>query len=227
MKKHFLILGMICLVATTSITLNSCKKGTDDPMISLRSRKSRLVGDWKLTEGKVDNTNNSNVSTEVYNGSTKVVTQGSNSSTTNYTKEISIVKDGTYTSTEVETDVNTTSIFSYTTTTTTTTTTESAGKWSFLGGQGDAKNKEYVYMTETSSKQTQRVVVTTNVPGQSSDDTSVSTSSSNNSFGGTWQLTELKNKEIKFSTSFDDTNVNASGTQSISKSIGSFTLTAK
>jgi hypothetical protein len=197
-------------------------------MISLRSRKARLVGDWKLSNGKVDNTQNNTFSTEIYNGTTKVVTQDSNVNTSDYSMEITIAKCGCYSLTLIEKDVTTTNFFSYNTITTTTTTTKATGNWNFLSGVGNAKNKEYVYMSQTSSKQTHRVEVVTNIPGQNNtDNTDVSSMTSANSFGNTWQLVELKNKEIKFNTNTDNTNVSASGNQSISKSIGSFTLTAK
>jgi hypothetical protein len=37
-------------VAIVSVTVQSCKKGEDDPALSLRSRDARLIGEWKLTK---------------------------------------------------------------------------------------------------------------------------------------------------------------------------------
>lgn len=47
MKKNTIILlAALMLISTTAI---SCKKGKDDPGISLRSRKARMAGEWKIT----------------------------------------------------------------------------------------------------------------------------------------------------------------------------------
>jgi len=46
MKK--IILPLLCL-----LFFSTCKKGEDDPFISLRSRKARLEGDWHLSTGKL------------------------------------------------------------------------------------------------------------------------------------------------------------------------------
>lgn len=45
MKRLFLLF----IISTTILYLASCKKGEDDPAISLRSRDSRFVGNWKIT----------------------------------------------------------------------------------------------------------------------------------------------------------------------------------
>lgn len=49
MKAKFILL----MVFITSINLSSCKKGDDDPAISFRSRKERLVGEWQLKSGNI------------------------------------------------------------------------------------------------------------------------------------------------------------------------------
>lgn len=54
---------------------NSCKKGEEDPWLSLRSRESRLIGKWKLEEKvysykykrEETSTNNVNTESEIYN----------------------------------------------------------------------------------------------------------------------------------------------------------------
>ena len=46
MKKSFrIILGLIALVL---VSITACKKYSEGPMLSLRSKKARLAGDWKL-----------------------------------------------------------------------------------------------------------------------------------------------------------------------------------
>lgn len=49
MKKINLLYTGFCLL----LLLSSCKKGEDDPAFTLLSRKARLTGEWKLTEGKI------------------------------------------------------------------------------------------------------------------------------------------------------------------------------
>ena len=64
MKKSLLALVAISVVA--SGTLSSCKKGENDPFLSLRTRKARLVSDWKLKDGhatRVQQSNSSGVTT--------------------------------------------------------------------------------------------------------------------------------------------------------------------
>ncbi len=48
MKKTKIISVMIALIA---LSTTACKKGENDPVLSLKSRTSRLVGTWKLVNG--------------------------------------------------------------------------------------------------------------------------------------------------------------------------------
>jgi hypothetical protein len=54
-KKELIL---ITLLITFLSVLNSCKKGEGDPRISFRSRKDRVVGNWKIVSWK-ENTNTS------------------------------------------------------------------------------------------------------------------------------------------------------------------------
>jgi len=51
MKVNFLL---VAIVFFSIITTNSCKKADADPSISLRSRKARVVGEWKASSGSVN-----------------------------------------------------------------------------------------------------------------------------------------------------------------------------
>jgi hypothetical protein len=110
-------------VAIVSVTVQSCKKGEDDPAISLRSRDARLIGEWKLTkyDSKRDvrvastNTNVNGISrtetlsiTEAFDGSVQTTTvayqdaelggatkSDNTTSRSNYSLEMDILKDGT------------------------------------------------------------------------------------------------------------------------------------
>lgn len=90
LKKALLILIVV------GMALPACKKGENDPGISLKSRKARLTGEWKLTEGSTTQTSGSTTATYAYNGSTCTVTSGGFSSTDPYTEKIEFLKDGTF-----------------------------------------------------------------------------------------------------------------------------------
>jgi hypothetical protein len=49
--KNFKIALFVVLAA--AFVLPSCKKGENDPFLSLHSRKARVVGEWKLTSGLI------------------------------------------------------------------------------------------------------------------------------------------------------------------------------
>jgi hypothetical protein len=183
MKRLILVL----LVAIMAIpAFQSCKKGENDPTISLRSRKARLVGEWKLSEGTIVNNYGSDVYTFTYNGSTCVVS-GAGSASWSHTDQISIEKDGTFKLTLV--DDGATDILE--------------GNWYFLGAnkETEIKNKEavnFVYTKWTSTPAGGTPTVTSysgfifthySVPNGFND-------FPYNGFGFTWLLDELKNKEI-------------------------------
>lgn len=136
------------------LIFSECKKGPDDPLISLRSRKARVVGDWKLSSGK-QVSSSSNVSsggvnihtsneTTTYDGSTYTtesdMTSGSTSihdtETGPFTLKVSFKKDGSFEMEQMEDG----EISSF------------KGTWNFLGKIGDTKNKEQIaiHLTSTS-----------------------------------------------------------------------------
>lgn len=107
-NKIFLVATMIL---TAGIILNSCKKGSDDPFLSLSSRDARITSIWKLTGYEKTTTRTNNTSTTVteftYDGTTmtKTKTDASGTVTTDtysYSQEFDIQKNGTYVSTEVD-----------------------------------------------------------------------------------------------------------------------------
>ena len=54
MKKVFLV----AILIISSFSFESCKKGEDDPFFSVRSRKNRVVGEWKLVSGYYEQNEN-------------------------------------------------------------------------------------------------------------------------------------------------------------------------
>lgn len=179
--------------------LSACKKGPDDPFISLRSRKARVVGDWKMKKGSNESSdqntsntsNNQSTSSTTYNESSYTTvshfTSGTNTqdntSTGSYSLKISFKKDGTFDYSE-EQDGDT-----YT----------AKGTWNFTGGVGSKKNKEQIVLHFTSSTY--------------SGGSSILTG---NQVDVTFDLKELRNKKmvVTFEENSADTNDNGNQTSS-------------
>ena len=115
-----------------SFALESCKKGENDPFLSLRSRKARFAGEWTYSAGSGSNTSGSNTTNWTYDGAVETTTPGN--FTDKYTQTYTIEKDGTFTSVYTDNNTSTAVVTTYT------------GTWNFLGGVGDVKNKSSVVM---------------------------------------------------------------------------------
>lgn len=131
MKKFLLV---VLIGAFAMPMFQSCKKGPNDPGISLKSRKSRLVGEWTITKGKSTENDAGTITTITITESTYSETSGGVTFTGTITTEISIVKDGTYKWKETLTINGTTRI------------QDQEGNWWFLGANtsADTKNKQCV-----------------------------------------------------------------------------------
>jgi len=130
--KKIITLGTIFILA---LLIGSCKKGEDDPFFSLHTRKARLAGDWKMTEGKI--TIGIKDSTGAYASQIYELTEdGYKYSVTgtgaNFQRKaslnLSITKKGVITINQVMDSVS----------------IESSGTWDFLGKVGENKNKETI-----------------------------------------------------------------------------------
>ena len=143
--KNTVVLLLSALVIASSFI--GCKKGENDPLLSLRSRKSRLEGNWVIVKEEVSETNINGSTTEimqsVYDGEMKVTTTtttvGTISTTVidtvKYTFNFDIKKDGNYkmiAANENKIDIVTTE-----------------GTWLFLGKSklNGLKNKEAILLT--------------------------------------------------------------------------------
>ncbi|HNW89847.1 MAG TPA: hypothetical protein PKN48_09295 [Bacteroidales bacterium] len=95
MKK----ISLIILAAIVALpAFQSCKKGENDPALSLRSRKARLCGEWVLKEG-METIVKSNGDTEVntYNGTTCTKESTGNPAVTrNYSIQVTFNKDNSF-----------------------------------------------------------------------------------------------------------------------------------
>lgn len=147
MKK---LLGIIIVIALASTTFTSCKKGENDPGLSLKSRTARLVGEWVLTEMERSSTSTNSgttyTSTSNFSGTTMTETSGGSSTTSVYSQSLEIMKDGTYKMKQSQTYTE----WSYTVT------FDGEGTWAWISGnkEDEYKNKERVAFTMTGYTQT-------------------------------------------------------------------------
>lgn len=119
----------ITLLLIISVLFSACKKGEDDPVISLRTRKTRVVGEWRMTAGKASYTSRAYNESYTFDGSnvklnvtsiTPIVYTGKS------TLSMTMNKDGSFTVSEVlgSSKLN------------------AKGTWNFNSGVGEEKKKE-------------------------------------------------------------------------------------
>lgn len=89
-------LKFIILVILTVSMFFGCKKGENDPFLSLKSRKARLVGEWKLVEGSSTVIDSSNTDTYTFSETTLISFEGGVWDTLPYTETYTFENDGTY-----------------------------------------------------------------------------------------------------------------------------------
>ncbi|MEI6852272.1 MAG: hypothetical protein WCL06_05490 [Bacteroidota bacterium] len=102
--KKFVFIALVLIIVMPAF--QSCKKGANDPAISLKSRKARLCGVWNLTKGsEVITYSDGTIESYTYNG-TQVVHEktGQPTETKVYIKQITINKDETYAFTTTDDD---------------------------------------------------------------------------------------------------------------------------
>ncbi len=140
MKKNRTKLIALALLAISFI-FQDCKKGPNDPAISLRSRKARMEGKWSLRSGNAGLTLNDPVASPfaqsfVLDGSQAHATETPSTGPPTvyffaFFLNIEIKKDGSFTLIETFGSK----------------VLNAKGKWNFLSGIGEAKNKEYITFT--------------------------------------------------------------------------------
>lgn len=129
--KQLIYLSIMIL----SLFLSGCKKGEDDPLISMRTRKARLSGEWKLekadlTLGIKDDKGVYASYIYTFDGSSYKVAQTGNgaSFSGNASLAVSFGKKGEFTISQQKDKLN----------------LSSTGTWDFQGGVGSNKSKETV-----------------------------------------------------------------------------------
>lgn len=181
MKNIIKSLALAAVVLVSGASFTACKKGENDPGISLRGRKARFVGEWKTTAGVTKTTSGAGTTTETYTETGVTYTSGAGSATSTWSQTLTVEKDGTFKMVENETPQGGN-----------TTTTSAKGRWMFAGKNKDAelKNKEAVVLTITE--------ITTTSGGAST-----TTTFTNPDNGIIWAIDQLKNDEmiVKYTTS--------------------------
>jgi len=120
---------MLCMLMALPM-LNSCKKGEEDPALSLKSRKSRLSGEWKLTEGSQFVSSASGSVTYTYTATTVTYSMGGQPQSSPYAEILVFEKDNTFKFTvTTDNDVEVTE-----------------GFWTFIEGYDEIKDKEMVLL---------------------------------------------------------------------------------
>jgi hypothetical protein len=138
MKKA---LFAVLLVAALTTLFVSCKKGDDDPFISFRTRKARVVNSWTCKKMTAQYSYKDNSGADViglsYSGADMVITD-SNAGSTDfmpYSLKLQFEKDGKFSAYEqLDSDVN-----------------MCEGTWNFNGKIGEDKNKESITINITKS----------------------------------------------------------------------------
>lgn len=195
MKKVTKILLAVAVVASVA----GCKKGPEDPSISLKSRSARLVGTWELTGMQSDITSNE-VEYDNY-GTTSEEKVTSNTTTSTVLSGSSVTSTTTTTmSSEPKTGTN------YSATQTVKSTFTLAAEWTIeKEGLVNATSTEGPASTTTTLSTTPSNTCSTggwDTPGMTCDGTYISPVSSNSTttvdqYNWTWKSSDDKNDYIE------------------------------
>jgi hypothetical protein len=235
MKKVLLVIAAAAFFVATP----SCKKGENDPFLSLKSRKARLAGEydiasWITSLNATNSDGDAATLTTTINGSTGTTVMTSTPDgepTTTTTRAIvvnsasfTIGKDGTWSSV-----MNTTTSwtdegdgwivdnYSYTAVET----SSESGNWGFIGGQADEfKNKERILMSTLMSNTTSQTTSVTNYEDGSNDTDTGSLYNSTDTYAQgamsvVYEIDMLKSKEITLVQDNGDRQDNATTTGAI------------
>lgn len=135
MKNRFLKISFALIAIIGLTTITGCKKGENDPFLSLKSRKARISGEWKLSAGTLTDTYTSGGTTNTDITTYTGTTCSYNGSTSTYSESLTIEKDGTYETVIVQDGIANTI----------------RGNWFFSGKSKelDLKKKEAIIFSET------------------------------------------------------------------------------
>jgi hypothetical protein len=222
--SSFVLMLSVC----AAFILSACRKGPEDPLLSFRSRKVRLSGEWKV----INNNTNILYSNVISSGATETrefnlgSTEFSITGTENFNKKFPV--DTTFShpitgtvdahafSFDKEGNFTYNYTYSYeqihpvrvngTTQTQKYTVKETVlknGKWYFAGKSGDFKNKENLVLSVLSAKTSTETSTTI---GTASTETKIFETDRSYAFNESlevWHLIKLRNKEIKMEMKLD------------------------
>ncbi|MCS6916713.1 MAG: hypothetical protein RMK52_05685 [Chitinophagales bacterium] len=156
--KELKIVAFVLIAFSFVLPWGGCKRGPEDPFFSIWSRKSRVVGDWKIVEYKINFQDSLRrvIDSMVVNGpcgieTTKVVHyynyRWSFTEEGNFTEILKILEE---TSTDIQNNnVNCPDELLLDSVTTTT-----VLKWNFTGNVGDYQNKEQLLLYDPETQET-------------------------------------------------------------------------
>lgn len=205
MKKT--LIALTTVIALGSI-VTSCKKGENDPFLSLRTRKARVVGEWKVVSSTSEYIDvNGDKTTTTYDGTTETEVD--------YDASSGLSSTSTSTKTE-EWTFNKDNSFTYKLTTSGGT-QQYDGSWTFMGKskEGEVKKKENIGLRILKYTSTPTVGVT-----------QTSTYSGDQDYFAIYEIDQLKNKEMIIKTESIDTET-YSGTVDKSSQNSTATLELK
>lgn len=192
MKKT--LIALTTVIALGSV-VTSCKKGENDPFLSLRTRKARVVGEWKVVSSSSEYVEtDGNKTTSTFDGTTLTevdydASSGNSSTTTStQTEEWTFNKDNSFTYKL----------------TTSGGTQQYEGSWSFMGKskQGDVKKKENIGL---------RILKYTSTPLVGASQST--TYSGDQDYFAVYEIDQLKNKEMIIKTSGNETYTSGGTTE--------------
>jgi hypothetical protein len=219
MKKINKSLFYLIILSLIFPLLESCKKGENDPFLSLSSRKSRVEGTWTVSKMTATNTSSTLMgatalitnATMSYDGQTATaeVSAGSSGSTPTtsydtmyYTSSYTFAKEGTFESTmdydfpDYPDDDEV---------------VKRTGVWTFSGGTGDIKNKENLILSTTALVLTETENGSTTTANYTYDG-NYTEDYEGNAINSVYSIKQLKSKEMVLT--FKEYNTDQSGNYS-------------
>ncbi|MGL5888750.1 MAG: hypothetical protein ACRC3B_02625 [Bacteroidia bacterium] len=129
------VLGGVIVSALLITPFGCTRKGDGDPLVSLRTRKARLDGVWKIVSGKGSYRINSTDEAWTYDGSSFIYSSG-NIQTPGQSNKVEFGKDGHYEWTTLINMPNSGGPM----------TIVETGRWNFKTGKDDSKRKEEIIL---------------------------------------------------------------------------------
>lgn len=171
----------LAIVLILALSFGACKKGENDPFLSLKTRKGRLSGNWKVTFADYSH----NDSTWTYDGSNLIKkVNGNEIYKIKVSHEYEFTRGGEYT---INKTINYPENHFKPNTPPIKALYFETGKWNFTGGSGDTKTKSQLLM------QAERIE--RRIEGLSEVDAEVY---NNPLYGKVLDLDMLKNKEMRW-----------------------------